>query len=91
MARQFLKADKLLEILNGELLRYNTCVECRFKAIVPLSEDDELGCNWSHANLNCRGYPAAVSQVAGLCQPTTVCQPIATSVILYAKKKYNIW
>ena len=89
MARQFLKADKLVEILNGQLVRYDTCIECRFKSIVPLEEADQSGCNWSHAN--CRGYPAAITQTAGLCQPTTVCQPIAASVILDAKEKYNVW
>ena len=90
MARQLIKEDRLLEILNGELVRYDACVECRFKTIVPLTEPDGAGCNWSHANLNCRGYPAAVSQTASLCQPSIVCQPIVTSVIADAKKKYNI-
>ena len=43
MARQFLKADKLVEILNGQLVRYDTCIECRFKSIVPLEEADQFG------------------------------------------------
>jgi hypothetical protein len=90
MARQILKIEKLLEIMNQELSRIDTCVECRFKSIMPLGGVDESGCNWSHANLNCRGYPAAVSQSISLCQPATVCQPRAARVIVEAKRKYNV-
>lgn len=90
MARQILKIDKLLEIMNHELSRTDTCVECRFKSIMPLAKVDESGCNWSHANLNCRGYPAAVGQSTSLCQPSTICQPVAEHVITEAKKNYNV-
>lgn len=91
MARQTLKIDRLLEIMNHELSRFDTCVECRFKSIVPREEVDETGCNWSHANLNCRGYPAAVGRETALCQPSTVCEPVALRVISQAKGKYNVW
>jgi hypothetical protein len=91
MTRKTLKIDKLLELMNNELSGFDTCVECRFKSIIPLADVDELGCNWSHANLNCRGYPAAVGQSTSLCQPSTVCQPVAAHVITEAKKKYNVW
>ena len=85
MARKIIKIDRLLELMNNELSRFDTCVECRFKSIMPLS-----GCNWSHANLNCRGYPAAVGLSAKGCQPATVCKPVASRVITEAKTKYNI-
>jgi hypothetical protein len=91
MTRQILKIDKLLELMNHELSRFDTCVECRFKSVMPLGGADESGCNWSHANLNCRGYPAAVGQSTSLCQPSTVCQPVASRVIAEARKKYNVW
>jgi hypothetical protein len=91
MARQLLKIDRLLEIMNNELSQFDTCVECRFKSIIPRGDADEVGCNWSHANLNCRGYPAAVGQPAALCKPATVCQPAAARVIAEAKEKYNVW
>ena len=103
MARHLLKIDKLLEIMNRKLVQHDTCMECRFNSIVPLGDADESGCNWSHANLNCKGYPATVSQPATLyqsasllqlaviCQPATVCQPIAARVIAEAKEKYNVW
>ena len=91
MARQVIKIEKLLEIMNSELSRYDTCVECRFKSIIPLEGADGSGCNWSHANLNCRGYPAAVGQSTSLCHPATVCQPVASRVLSEAKKKYNVW
>jgi len=90
MTRKILKIDKLLDLMNHELSRYDSCVECRFKSIMPLGGVDESGCNWSHANLNCRGYPAAVGQSISLCQPSTVCQPIVARVIVEAKKKYNV-
>lgn len=77
--------------MNRELAGYNTCVECRFKSIVPLEAVDDSGCNWSHANLNCRGYPAVAGQSVTLCQPATVCHPAAERVISKAKEKYNIW
>lgn len=91
MARQILKIDELLEIMNQELSQSKTCVECRFKSIMPRGDVDESGCNWSHANLNCRGYPAAVAQSTSLCQPATICQPVAARVMAEAKKKYNVW
>lgn len=91
MTRKILKIDKLLELMNHELSSFDTCVECRFKSIMPLGDVDESGCNWSHANLNCRGYPAAVVQSASLCQPSTVCQPVAARVMAEARKKYNVW
>jgi len=91
MVRQTLKMDRLLEIMNSELSQFDTCVECRFKSIIPLEDVDESGCNWSHANLNCRGYPAAIEQAAALCQPATVCRPVATQVLVEAKKRYNVW
>jgi len=90
MARQLLAVDKLLELMNRQLVHYDTCTECRFKSIVPLEGFDESGCNWSHANLNCRSYPAAVGQPVALCRPATVCQPFAASVMSEAKEKYNI-
>jgi hypothetical protein len=72
--RQILKIEELLVIMNSELSRFDTCVECRFKSIVPLKDADEEGCNWSHANLNCRAFPASVSPSAALCQPAAVCR-----------------
>ena len=90
MARQILKIDQLLERMNQELSRYDTCVECRFRSIMPLGGVDKSGCNWSHANLNCCGYPAAVAHSTSLCQPSIVCQPIVARVIAEAKKKYNV-
>lgn len=90
MPRQFLTIERLLEVMNTKLVRYDTCVECRFKTIVPLEEPDENGCNWSHANLNCRGFPSTSGQEDGICKPTTVCQPYATQVINDAKGKYNV-
>lgn len=91
MKRQILKIDELLARMNSELSRFDTCVECRFKTVVPLRELDEEGCNWSHANLNCRGFPSSVSHSAALCQPAVVCQPVAAQVMAAAKRKYNIW
>ena len=79
MKRQILKIDELLDVLNDELSRFDTCVECRFKSIIPSGDLDETGCNWSHANLNCRGYPA------------TVCEPAAARVMAEAKRRYNVW
>lgn len=81
----------LLEVMNRELARHDTCIECRFKSIIPLGDTDEFGCNWSHANLNCSGYPAAVGSSAAICQPATYCQPVAARVIAEAKGKYNVW
>lgn len=91
MSRRLLKTEILLAKMNRELVRFDTCIECRFKSIVPLNGIDEHGCNWSHANLNCKGFPAKVDQPAALCQPDVVCQPVATTVIMEAKKRYNIW
>jgi hypothetical protein len=89
--RQILKIEELLVIMNSELSRFDTCVECRFKSIVPLKDADEEGCNWSHANLNCRAFPASVSPSAALCQPAAVCKPVAGQVMANAKRKYNVW
>ncbi len=91
MARQLIKMDKLLEKMNQELVGYESCVECRFKSIVPLVSMDQSGCNWSHANLTCRGYPAVAGPPNALCRPGTFCQPLATRVITEAKNKYNVW
>jgi len=91
MTRQIIKLENLIELMNNELARFDTCVECRFKTIVPLETPDETGCNWSHANLNCRGFPAAVGMSVLGCQPATVCRPVAAQVMVKAKAKYNVW
>ena len=88
--RKFLKLDELLDVINNELLRHNTCLECRFSTITPLDSSDETGCNWSHANLNCRGYPAALGQLSTLCRSTNGCQSVAARVVLEAKQLYNV-
>ena len=62
----------------------------KLSTILPLDRADETGCNWSHANLNCRAYPAALGHLSTLCQSTTGCQSIATRVIAEAKQHYNV-
>ena len=46
-------------------------------SIARLRGTDETGCNWSHANLQCSGQPAAV------------CRPAADRVVSVAREKYN--
>ena len=88
--RKLLTLDQLIEVMNNKLIRYNTCSECRFSTIVPLERHDETGCNWSHANLNCKGYPVTLNQLSEHCQPSSVCQPKAARVIAEAKQLYNV-
>jgi hypothetical protein len=90
MARKLIKINELLDIMNGKLANFDTCIECRFNSIMPLKDFDESGCNWSHANLNCRGYPATICQSANFCEPATVCIPVATRVISEVKERYNV-
>ena len=90
MARKLIKVNDLLEIMNSKLANFDTCIECRFKSIMPLKDFDESGCNWSHANLNCRSYPATICKSANFCEPATVCIPVATRVISEAKERYNV-
>ena len=90
MSRRLLKTEILLAKMNRELVRFDTCIECRFKSIVPLNGIDEHGCNWSHANLTCKGYPTAAGQPPDICQPFTVCHPMTDNVITSAKNKYNV-
>lgn len=80
MARQELTERELLAILNEQLSthdRHDTCAGCRFTSIARLRGTDETGCNWSHANLQCSGQPAAV------------CRPAADRVVSVAREKYN--
>ena len=88
--RKLLTLDQLLEAMNNKLVRYDICSECRFSTIVPLEKHDETGCNWSHANLNCKGYPVTLNQLSEHCQPSSVCQPKAARVIAEAKQLYNV-
>jgi len=90
MMRKFIKLDELLDLINNELLHHNACNECRFSTIAPLENTDDTGCNWSHANLNCKGYPASLGQLSDLCQSTTGCQSVAARVIAEAKQHYNV-
>ena len=90
MMRRFLKFDELLDVINKELFRHNTCVKCRFSTISPLERADETGCNWSHANLNCKAYPATLGQLSNICQSTSGCQSVAARVIAEAKQLYNV-
>jgi hypothetical protein len=88
--RKLLTLDQLLEAMNNKLVIYGTCSDCRFSSIVPLEVADESGCNWSHANLNCMGYPAGLGQSSERCSPNAVCQPQAARVIAEAKQLYNV-
>ena len=88
--RKLLTLDQLLESMNSELVTYSTCSDCRFSTIVPLEAADKSGCNWSHANLNCMGYPAGLSQASERCMSTAVCRPQAVRVIAEAKQLYNV-
>ena len=90
MTRKFLELDKLLETMNKELENHDTCTDCRFSTIVPLENADETGCNWSHANLNCRSYPTTLGREPARCDPTITCQPLVARVIEDAKKIYNV-
>jgi len=88
--RKLLTLDQLLEAMNRKLVGYDTCNGCRFSTIVPLEKDDETGCNWSHANLNCEGYPVTLNQLSEHCKPASVCQPKAARVIAGARQLYNV-
>ena len=82
--------DQLLEVMNSKLVRHDTCSDCRFSTIVPLERYDETGCNWSHANLNCKGYPVTLNQLSKHCQPSLVCQPQAARVIAEVRQLCNV-
>lgn len=90
MTRKLVTLDQLLEAMNSKLVCYDICSDCRFSTIVPLEGTDETGCNWSHANLNCKGYPATLGPSSANCLPTAVCQPRAARVIAEAKQIYNV-
>jgi hypothetical protein len=88
--RKLLTLDQLLETINRKLVSNDTCSDCRFSTIVPLERYDETGCNWSHANFNCKGYPVTLTQAPEHCQPSSVGQPQATRVIAEARQLYNV-
>ena len=88
--RKLLTLDQLLETINRKLVSNDTCSDCRFSTIVPLERYDETGCNWSHANLNCKAFPVTLNKLAEHCQPSLVCQPKAARVIDEAKQLYNV-
>ena len=90
--RKVLTLDQLLEAMNRKLASCDTCNDCHFSTIVPLARYDETGCNWSHANLTCKGYPAALGQISEQCKPSSACHPQteAARVIAEAKQLYNV-
>ena len=88
--KKLLTSDQLLEAMNIKLVTYGSCSDCHFNTIVPLEVADENGCNWSHANLNCMGYPAGLGQASERCMPSVVCQPQAARVIAEDKQLYNV-
>jgi hypothetical protein len=46
--RELVSNERLLEILNERLHKYDQCEECYFRGVViPLRHPDPEGCNWS--------------------------------------------
>jgi hypothetical protein len=76
--RQVLTEQELLAALNKELSAFDTCTDCRFDSIQRIRGTDELGCNWSAANLRCSG------------QPADICRSAATHVLSAARAKFNV-
>lgn len=78
MVRKIVSQEQLLALLNNELHAHAECSQCRFTSVQKLADIDNIGCNWSHANLNCSG------------QPTAICRPVAEQVLAKAKEAYNV-
>ncbi len=78
MTRQVLTEQELLAALNKELSEFDGCADCRFTSVQRIRGVDELGCNWSAANLRCSG------------QPVDVCRNAADRVLSAARAKYSV-
>lgn len=78
MKRTLVTKKDLLNWMNSQLAKHEECTDCRFDAVKLLEEEDEYGCNWYEANLNCSGVP------------TRVCEPIAQRIVAQAKEQFNV-
>ncbi len=78
MDRTEVTKQELVEIINDELKKHETCEECHVNAITSLAEPDPEGCNWSEPYVTCSGTPAEV------------CRPTAARVISKLRAEYNL-
>ena len=78
MPRKLVTEAELIAYLNTELLKHDTCRDCRFERVAMLRTPDQEGCNWADPNLRCSGVPVSV------------CLPAAQSVVHSARAALNI-
>jgi hypothetical protein len=81
MKRDWVSEDDLLKWMNSQLansLSHEECTVVRFRSITSLREEDEDGCNWSGATLQCSGCSSEGYK------------PIADQIVAQAKSKFNL-
>jgi len=78
MDRTEVTKQELVEIINGELKKHETCEECRVNGIMSLTEADPEGCNWREPIVTCSGTPGEI------------CRPTAVRVISKLRAEYNL-
>ena len=73
--------DKLEEILNEALVKYDSCEDCVFDGgIMELRQPDESGCNWSdNLIIRCSGR-----------HMTVACARAVLAVLDEVRRHYNI-
>jgi hypothetical protein len=81
MEKIVVSIEYLLSWMNSEIAYYEACIDCQFTFII-LTEPDEIGANWSEAELRCSGPGGAG------CGSIEACRPIAQQVIDEAKQKF---
>lgn len=78
--REIVSPERLFEILNIELTRFEECAECQFTgAVQPLPEPAADGCNWSRS-LTLRGRP----------RNPQACGEAAAEVISLVAMRFNL-
>ncbi len=79
MARKVVTKEELQAWLTAEIRKYEGCEDCKFGGVMPLSEPDEAGCNWSDS---------VVLRATGV--PPEIYKPALTKVMFEARSKFNI-
>ena len=78
MERKYISEKELLAYLNRELEKAGQHEDCYFESLVRLRLDDRAGCNWSSANIKCRG------------QAGNACPADAEKIVNQAKALFNL-